>query len=495
MNSHTAQARSGARRGVLTNLERLALTHPELAAQWHPTRNGDLSPNDVKPSSGKIVWWSCSKGHEWDTPVNKRAKEGYGCPYCAGQRVLPQDSLAALFPSVAAEWHVAKNLPLTPSVVRPGSNRIVWWQCTRNPNHVWQVRIFARTGQTSGCPMCSGRRRTKDNSFANKFPHIAAEWHPTRNGKARPEQFAATSEFKAWWQCAQESHEWQTLIRSRTARRSANGCPACARKSRVTGVRPTLAVSHPELGKQWHPDKNGDLTPNDVTGGSWLKVWWRCPTDHAHEWLASIGNRSRGAGCPFCQGQAVNGQNSLRSKNPIVAAEWHPTRNGELTPDHVTPGSSRSVWWQCRVNPDHEWEARIQPRATAKRITGCPFCAFRLTPEKSLATKNPEIAREWHPTKNLPLLLASVSAGSARKVWWRCSTDPTHEWQARVKNRTIHGSGCPKCRVGWTIPAIRSFVDGLKKHLNTFTSAELYVLFQQTDCLEVIDEGKHLLTP
>ena len=31
--------------------------------------------------------------------------------------------------------------------------------------------------------------------------------------------------------------------------------------------RKSLAETHPEVAKQWHPTKNGDLTPYDVTKG------------------------------------------------------------------------------------------------------------------------------------------------------------------------------------------------------------------------------------
>ena len=35
----------------------------------------------------------------------------------------------------------------------------------------------------------------------------------------------------------------------------------------------------PDLAKQWHPTKNGDLKPMDVTYGSKKKVWWYLPYD------------------------------------------------------------------------------------------------------------------------------------------------------------------------------------------------------------------------
>ena len=59
-----------------------------------------------------------------------------------------------------------------------------------------------------------------------------------------------------------------------------------------------LATVMPNLAKEWHPIKNGELTPQNVTAGSNKKVWWLCEKEHA--WLASVGRRSAGNGCPQC---------------------------------------------------------------------------------------------------------------------------------------------------------------------------------------------------
>ena len=64
-----------------------------------------------------------------------------------------------------------------------------------------------------------------------------------------------------------------------------------------------LEVLHPELAKQWHPTKNGDLKPTDVTPGSVKKVWWLCPRNPNHDWPATVASRSNGTGCPYCSGK------------------------------------------------------------------------------------------------------------------------------------------------------------------------------------------------
>lgn len=463
----------------------LSKTHPELAAQWHPTRNEGLTPNDVRANSYKKVWWRCAKGHDWDARVGNRALKGYGCSYCCHLKATEADSIATLFPDLAAEWHPSKNGALLPIQVTPGSSRLVWWRCARNPEHEWETRVDHRAKRGTGCPVCSGRRITPATSFAGRFPALASQWHPTRNGARRPEEFASNSQFRAWWLCpANPNHEWETHIRSRTSHPTV-GCPVCARQRPSPDKNLTLADANPELCAEWHPEKNGVLTPDQVKRGSSQRVWWRCSKDQRHEWESTIHNRSvRGNGCPFCSGQAVDPLRSLEALNPVLAKQWHPTKNGDLTPDKVTPGSDRMAWWVCPVNANHQWQARVQTRAKARRSTGCPLCATtRSAADNSLARMRPDIASEWHPEKNGALTPSTVSVASARKVWWRCAKDSAHEWRAQIKNRTLNSSGCPQCRVGWTVHAIRAFVDGLKHHLQTFTPAELYVLFQQNGLL------------
>ncbi|MDA7656677.1 zinc-ribbon domain-containing protein, partial [Akkermansiaceae bacterium] len=64
--------------------------------------------------------------------------------------------------------------------------------------------------------------------------------------------------------------------------------------------KPSLAEVHPDLAKDWHPTKNGDLTPYDVTFGSGKKAWWKCPKGDDHIWESPIDHRARGRGCPIC---------------------------------------------------------------------------------------------------------------------------------------------------------------------------------------------------
>ncbi len=204
----------------------------------------------------------------------------------------------------------------------------------------------------------------------------------------------------------------------------------------------SIAYLHPEIAGQWHPTKNNPLLPEYFSPGSNKKVWWRCPKGDDHEWEANVVNRINGKGCPICSNRLIKKSNCLATLNPELAKEWHPSKNNELTPYDIGPGSNQQVWWKCPKGDDHEWKAQVSTRSTG---IGCPICCNKKTVKSnSLATLNPELAKEWHPTKNGNLTPDNVTCGSHKKVWWKCPKGEDHEWEALIKSRN-RGNGCPVC--------------------------------------------------
>ena len=402
-----------------------------LVSEWDKEKNEALTPQNVPPQSGKKVWWQCKEGHEWQALVSNRTR-GSGCPYCTGQRVKKGvNDLASVAPDLAAEWHPTKNEGLTPQDVTPKSGKRVWWRCTEG--HEWQALVYNRSNGT-GCPHCAQQRAIKGgDTLANRAPDLAAEWHPTLNGDLIPETVMAQSQKKVWWQC-KEGHEWQAIVFNRT---NGTGCPYCAGHRVKKGFN-DLATVAPTVAAQWHPTKNGELSPEAVTANSGKKVWWQCK--EGHEWQATINNRTSGSGCPCCAwNRVVKGVNDLATVAPDIAAEWHPTKNGDLTPETITAKSNKRVWWKCEHG--HEWQVVVKNRLSGP---GCPYCTGHRVKKgfNDLATVEPDLAAQWHPTLNGDLTPETIAAKSGKKVWWKC--EHGHEWQAQVYNRTT-GSGCPFC--------------------------------------------------
>ena len=340
----------------------LAVKMPELARQWHPSKNEGLTPNDVTPGSGKKAWWQCEKGHEYQSRIDHRAN-GVGCPICSNKQVLAGfNDLATRESELARQWHPSKNEGLTPSDVTPGSGKKAWWQCEKG--HGYQSSIADRVNGV-GCPFCANKKVLIGfNDLASNNADLAKEWHPSLNGELTPNDVTPKSGKKVWWKC-EVGHEYQSSIANRANR---TGCPFCANKQVLAGFN-DLATKDAELAKEWHPLKNGDMTPNEVTSNSGKRVWWLC--EKGHEWESSVDSRSsKSRNCPYCSGSRASAENNLQILNPELAKEWHPTKNGMLTPDNVMRGSGRKVWWICRKG--HEWEAFIANRSKG---IGCPECS------------------------------------------------------------------------------------------------------------------------
>ena len=51
----------------------------------------------------------------------------------------------------------------------------------------------------------------------------------------------------------------------------------------------SLLISNPEIAKEWHYEKNGNLKPEYFAANSNKKVWWKC--SNGHEWQAVINSR------------------------------------------------------------------------------------------------------------------------------------------------------------------------------------------------------------
>ena len=517
----------------LTKEHNLAVKNPELAKEWHPTKNGDLTPYDVTPGSGKEVLWKCKNcNNNWPATIANRNK-GKGCPKCNNLTKLgpknPKlgESLGEKNPQLANEWHPTKNLHpvtkkiLTPYDVTPGSRKKVWWICSKG--HKWLAQIKSRTSGTR-CPYCYDNEslpcariryelkiifdevkfretiyeqecdiylpkfklgieydgRYYHGGLEKEKKRQKKEFEKTLNKKdileknniyiifVREEPLGSLCDSdiivkNPYQKDIELFNTIKTILNHKKLNKSLlseienkriknylnrdykndgyiNNKEFFDFQKNGIDKKESLKFLNPSLANEWHHTKNGDLTPRHVTTNSNQKVWWKCKVC-TEEWLSSPSNRNK-SGCPYCANKKAGKYNNLAVKNPKLAKEWHPTKNGDLTPYDVTPVSGKKVWWQCSKNKDHEWPATVANRS---KEVGCPYCSGRnSTKENNLAVKNPELANEWHPTKNGDLTPYDVTPNSGKKVWWICNKNKDHEWPATVSHRS-NGTNCPKC--------------------------------------------------
>ena len=67
----------------------------------------------------------------------------------------------------------------------------------------------------------------------------------------------------------------------------------------------------PKIAKEWHPNKNLELRPEDVASRSDRKVWWLCPKGHEYDTKISHRTGENPTGCQRCYHDGIYSDNLL----------------------------------------------------------------------------------------------------------------------------------------------------------------------------------------
>ena len=502
-----------------------ANVHPELLVLWDYDKNFGVDPNKISYGSAKEVWWKCEKGHSYQQKVSNKSR-GAGCPICAHQKITKETSLACVYPEIAKEWHPTKNGKLTPYDVFPKAHKKVWWLCPFG--HEYQAAIYTR--DKSNCPICASERKTSFPEQAIKFYlgqvfdtesrsiiggfeadvycpslKIAVEYdgeyfHSNEKSEEREERknkffidsgillFRVKETKKAVpFECYKTKYGYEikttytqeyefiyevvtTIIEKvNEVFNKSYSCDVNIIRDKADIInmyaqhkKKNSFLSQKPLGaKKWDYDKNGDIDLNLLPRTSKKKYWWKCPTC-GNEWYGTLDNIVNSLTCNKCSRQVKSELNmapeifmdstaifkelsiSLQTENPDLANQWHPTKNGYFKPNHVSPKSGKRVWWLCPVC-GNEWAQMIKTRNNGRTARMCPTCAKNQKEKKLKQIDNflDVLFEEWHPTKNAERKLIDYTPGSNVKVWWRCSKCGK-EFKCPIKTRK-NGGGCPEC--------------------------------------------------
>jgi len=491
--------------GLVKRADSLQSEYPELAKQWHPTKNDSLTADKVTPHSGQKVWWLCPNGHEWKAGINSRTR-GHGCPYCAGKKPTADRNFATEYPELVKEWDWKKNSPKKPEDFTPRASNKVWWKCEKR--HSWQATISNRTREKGGrCPYCRNLKLCEDNSLSQVRPDIAADWHPYKNVPLSPSDVIAGGSKKVWWIC-KHGHEWQTTIGLRVL--SGTGCPKCTNQTsrieiavyselcalfenvdwreKIAGYECDILLRKQNIGIEidgayWHTRrpklelaKSAAFKAEGILLFRLREEGLPLLSDRDIFYKSSerkflvvsrlvssllnhveLSDKQRVKLHDYIKGSGLLNEKlyrklvaylpapppgeSLADKYPDIAAEWAYDLNAPLSPEHFRPQANKKVWWRCKNG--HTWKTTLNIRVC--QGTGCPVCprpVFKVKDERNLAILNPSLASEWHPEKNGDIRPEDIRPKSNKKIWWKCNKG--HEWQASVSSRAS-GSSCPYC--------------------------------------------------
>lgn len=414
--------------------------------------------------------------------------------------------------NVMKKYDFEKNQNIDLATITMASNKKIWWKCEKC-GRSWRAVVSSQTNKKKqhGCPYCSGRLVIKGQTdLASQRHELLLEWDYTKN-EILPEEISCFSGRKVWWKCCECGHSWQATVGNRV---SGSGCPKCnienvnsfceqavlyyikqlfpdAINSDKLAIGMELDIFIPSInkaieydGEVWHGSKHKIEIDNQKNvlclekgikliriREPRLKEMDNCVvfirkdsttelslTDVIHEVLdyLSPGNKIqvdvlRDTSLILEQYAVKKYGNSVSFLYPDIAAEWHPTKNGKLTPNKISKATNKKAWWLGKCG--HEWQMSVSDRTstyvrkdgTIKKPYGCPFCSGRriLVGYNDLQSKRPDIAAEWHPEKNGNLKPTDIMCGSGKNVWWlgRCG----HEWKSTPNKRCNDNDQCPIC--------------------------------------------------
>jgi hypothetical protein len=430
----------------------LAYCYPNIAKEWHRTRNGSLTPDDVSKRSGKKVWWMCPKTckccnclHEYQATIDSRTPKpsgnlGSGCPFCAGKKICCRlHSIWRYFnENTCRYWNLEKNVNIFPTKLSKSSHTKVWLE------H----------------PYCNHVHKKEGNpAIIYRPPYVDLSLHiKKRQSNNLIEALDLSIQHKIYdWNsyndviCRHEWYERPTKLLTGDTK-----CVYCCEPRKKICKDTSIAATFPNIMKEWHPEKNKGFDPYNISPNSHKEIWWLCANktcNHGckHEWTAPPSNRTRvNSGCPFCSKpvKTVCKHKSIGYLFPDLCTQLHPVKNKDIDIYKISASSKINATWICPVigcdyGCIYEWDTTFYQRTIINNSMFYCGTAYQCE-HKYLSFQNPELFKQIHDSLNNDIDIESLSIGSNKKIWWQCPVDKDHIWCTSVNHR-YKGTDCPVC--------------------------------------------------
>jgi very-short-patch-repair endonuclease len=346
----------GKEKNILELRNDLEIKFPKLTKQWHPNKNGNLKPSNFLPGTNKKVWWICKRNHEWQASIVKR-KNGNNCPKCSFESTsVPEKFFYYIFKNRFDNTENNKKIiidkkRLEVDIFIPELNLCIEYDgFLWHKNKIISEIIKNTLLNKEGFEIFRIREKNLNSS------HLKKDSFCFVNEKLSLDDINLVLH-KLDFKTSVDLSEYEEIYKK------------VIEKKNSSNIENSLFKNNKLLSNEWNYNKNGSLTPKQITEFSHLKVWWIC--EKAHEWEARIDSRSRmrGKGCPYCLNRLIGYGNDLESMFPKIADDWNFNKNIELIPNNVVPGSAKKVWWKCKN--EHEKYLSINTRI---RSNGCVDC-------------------------------------------------------------------------------------------------------------------------
>ena len=454
-------------------------THQEFCAELIQL-NPQITPLEEYVSAYTKIKFRCEEcGNEWATAPTNIISKKHGCPLCARKRGTSKRMKSH---EVFVQEVCSANRNIEVLTPYSGAHNKVACRC-RICGYEWLGRPdHLKNG--IGCPKCAGNARKTTSSFIDEMSSL----HP--NIEILSEYLSADEKVEC--KCRICKNTWKAIPNSLL---SGSGCPHCFKRYKTSFSEQAVlfyirkyfddtAGTYKEDGVEFDIFMHQTRTAIEYDGTFWHRN--RLEHDNLKDTFAANNGiqliRIREHGLPptlfakniFRKGTSEEDlmacivdllmllgistphinisedrieitnsyytklrAGSLLETNPTLAAEWHPTKNMEVTPDMVFPGSEKKFWWKCSVC-GFEWEASPGHRSNGR---GCPECGKKAL--RNIHLKSHEQFVREVCNLNPEVIVLGKYTSSRTPIECKCKTC-SNEFSL-TPHDILQGRTCPQC--------------------------------------------------
>lgn len=400
----------------------------DLLEEWD--FSNEITPDHISYGSHKKVKWICKRGHHYEKDIHSRC-QGTGCSKCSGIVFDHRRGLFEEYPTLIQELDSEKNTIGAVQDITCGSAKKIFWKCKQG--HSYEMSA-ANKLKSKGCPYCNNKRVVAgENDLVtwcknNGRKQILDDWNYGKN-KVQPTEITYGSNTKAWFKCHICGYEWQTVVNSRTNRHS--DCRMCSR--RIRSSFPEQCIYY-YISKAFPDAVNGDRT---VLEGRELDIW-----------VPSLNFAVEYDGRKWHKDYSKDiEKDKLCKDNDIILYRIREKGCNTLDSDNSISFEYEYGDWASLSDIVKDILSDIGNNNTDVDILRDEYIIkeqyYIQSLENSLEYLYPELAKEWHPTKNSNITPDLVMAETHDIYYWLCPEG--HTYKASPKNRVRMNSNCPFC--------------------------------------------------
>ena len=326
----------------LSSKNNLQLNYPDIAKEWHTTKN-KIKPNQIQAKSGKIFWFICSRcKHEYPKQLYQRTFHGIGCTICnRGNSKVSKNQLRfycelkKIFKSVDIEVGIKGSFyldilikDLNLGLEFDGSRyhsleKKIKTDLIKNnlikKRGIFLIRVRQRPlKKMSTQDVLVSQRLTRFEDIKDFLLSIKKNVELSEEINEKINKYLDNGKF----------------INHEEYRKYISNYPNPIYKF-------TLEYKYPDIAKEWDYEANYPFKPNQIGAGmGHLKIYLIC-NNCKTKYTIYLGSRTvrKGKYCDYC--------NTLEKTHPEILNKYWDYKKNKKDPNKIHKGSKEKFWFKC----------------------------------------------------------------------------------------------------------------------------------------------------